>query len=116
MATAAGAIRAWFTHAPCPTPVQAFWAALASMTPAQQAGLLRFVTSCPRCTGVGAGGLSRPGHVAMGGGCGWLLAADVRMHRRLHRPPLLGFRYLEPPLAIQMVGQEGGHLCSCRVG
>ncbi|KAL4436604.1 hypothetical protein ABPG75_003743 [Micractinium tetrahymenae] len=47
--------------------VQAFWAALATFTPAEQAAFLRFVTSCPR-------------------------------------PPLLGFKYLEPPLAIQLAG------------
>lgn len=45
--------------------VAAFWAALATFTPAEQAAFLRFVTSCPR-------------------------------------PPLLGFKYLEPPLGIQV--------------
>ena len=44
--------------------IHAFWQALATFTPQEQADFLRFVTSCPR-------------------------------------PPLLGFRYLEPPLAIQ---------------
>lgn len=49
--------------------VAAFWAALATFTPDEQAAFLRFVTSCPR-------------------------------------PPLLGFKYLEPPLGIQ-VGKRG---------
>ncbi|KAL4444560.1 hypothetical protein ABPG77_002377 [Micractinium sp. CCAP 211/92] len=47
--------------------IAAFWAALATFTPAEQAAFLRFVTSCPR-------------------------------------PPLLGFKYLEPPLGIQLAG------------
>ena len=56
-------------HADHPV-IREFWAALGGLSPEQQAGFLRFVTSCPR-------------------------------------PPLLGFRYLEPPLAIQ-VGGGGG--------
>jgi hypothetical protein len=45
----------------------ALWEALAGLSPSQQAGFLRFVTSCAR-------------------------------------PPLLGFRYLEPPLCVQLAG------------
>lgn len=47
------------------------WAALERMTPSEQAGFLRFVTSCPR-------------------------------------PPLLGFKYLTPPLSIQVGARKGG--------
>lgn len=53
--------------------IHEFWRALQSMTPDEQRGLLRFVTSCSR-------------------------------------PPLLGFRYLEPNMCIQV------RACVCGAG
>lgn len=54
------------------TTVKLFWRVVAELTPAQQAALLRFVTSCSR-------------------------------------PPLGGFRYLQPPLTLHKVcvGKRG---------
>eukprot|EP00198_Chlamydomonas_reinhardtii_P008168 XP_001697505.1 ubiquitin-protein ligase [Chlamydomonas reinhardtii] len=53
------------------TTVKLFWRVVAELTPAQQAALLRFVTSCSR-------------------------------------PPLGGFRYLQPPLTLHKVDCDAG--------
>ena len=80
---------------PPPPPPQAFWEAVEGLTPAQQADLLRFVTSCPRPPLLGFRHLAPPFTVQMAGsaaepGAGERLPTAATCVNLLKLPPYRG--------------------------